>query len=85
MKSLGMIRMIDRNGRIVIPAELRKQLDMKNDEDCFEIFTENDSIILKKYAPSCIFCGEKGEVITYGGHLVCLNCIEKLNNLKNTL
>lgn len=85
MKSLGIVRMLDRNGRIVIPSELRKQLDMKNDEDCFEIFTENDSIILKKFAPACVFCGEKGEVLTYNGHQVCLDCIDKLTAMKNVL
>lgn len=85
MKSLGMIRPIDKNGRIVIPMELRKQLGMKNNEDCFEIFTDDNSIILRKHQPSCIFCGESEEILPFNGYMICLDCIDKLTNKKNAL
>ncbi len=85
MRSLGIIRQIDKNGRIVIPMEIRKQLNMKNDEDCFEIFTDADTVILKKYEPSCIFCGETEGIVSLGEHNVCTKCIDKLNDIKNSL
>lgn len=43
-----MIRRIDELGRIVIPKEIRRNLGIRDGENV-EIFTENDSIILKKY------------------------------------
>ena len=57
MKETGMIRPVDRLGRVVIPMEIRRRFNMENEGDCFEIFTEDDKIILKKYQPSCVFCG----------------------------
>ncbi len=85
MKSTGIIRPVDKNGRVVIPRELRKQFDIENDVDSFEIFTEDDKIILKKYAPSCVFCGDPNELFMLQGRTVCLNCIDKLTAMKNSL
>lgn len=82
MKSTGMIRPIDRMGRVVIPKELRKQLEVENEVDSFEIFTEGNYIILKKYQPSCVFCGKLGDSVDFNGNTVCKDCIEKLNELK---
>ena len=48
MKSTGVIRRIDELGRIVIPKEIRRNLGIRDGENV-EIFTESDSIILKKY------------------------------------
>ena len=50
MKTTGIIRRIDDLGRIVVPKELRKTLRIKNG-DSFEIFVDNEDIILKKYSP----------------------------------
>lgn len=50
MKTTGVIRKIDELGRIVIPKEIRKTMRLNNGES-IEIFTEEDSIILKKYSP----------------------------------
>ena len=85
MKSTGIIRPVDKNGRVVIPRELRKQFDVENDVDCFEIFTEDDKIILKKYAPSCVFCGDPDDLFMLHGRTVCLSCIDKLTAMKNSL
>lgn len=59
MKSTGVVRQVDQLGRIVIPKELRRKLDI-NEKDSLEIFTEHDMIILRKYAPqqACIITGE---------------------------
>lgn len=48
MKSTGMIRRIDELGRIVIPKEIRRNLGIHDGENV-EIFTNEDSIILKKH------------------------------------
>lgn len=83
MRTTGIIRAVDKNGRVVIPMELRKQLEVENDVDSFEIFTEDDKIILKKYQPGCIFCGGVGSTVTLKEHHVCYECIERLSRIKN--
>lgn len=83
MKSTGIVRQVDSAGRIVIPKEIRKQLGVVEEVDGFEIFTEGDFIILKKYQPSCIFCGRLGDSIDYNGNTVCYECIEKMREMKS--
>ena len=56
MKSTGIIRALDSLGRVVLPIELRRTLDLA-EHDRVEIFTEEDQIILRKYSPNCCFCG----------------------------
>ena len=55
MKSTGVVRRVDELGRIVIPMELRRTLNI-GEKDPLEIFVAEDMIILKKYTPGCIFC-----------------------------
>ncbi len=77
MKSTGVVRKLDDLGRIVIPIELRRTMDIGL-RDTLEIFTEDDKIVLKKYHPSCIFCNDAREVISYKGKLVCKKCLEEM-------
>ena len=79
MKSTGIVRPVDELGRIVLPIELRRTLGIAN-KDSLEIYVDNEQIILKKYEPSCIFCGDAENVIHYEGKVLCKNCIEKLKN-----
>lgn len=79
MKSTGVVRRLDELGRIVIPIELRRTLDLA-DRDCLEIFTEGEQIILKKYQPACIFCGEANGIVNYKGKNVCKCCMEDIKN-----
>ena len=85
MRTTGIIRAVDKNGRVVIPMDLRKQLEVENDVDSFEIFMEDDKIILKKYEPGCIFCGEVGETLKLKDRHVCLDCIDRLWKMKNSI
>jgi len=77
MKFTGMYRPIDRLGRIVLPIELRRVLDMKI-KDTVEIYVEDDKIILKKHENSCVFCDSIEDLKSYGGVFVCKNCINEL-------
>lgn len=79
MKSTGIVRKIDELGRIVIPIELRRTLDIEI-KDSLEIFVEGEHIILKKYNPSCIFCGNARDVVNYKGKNICQNCLSELKN-----
>lgn len=79
MKSLGIVRKIDELGRIVLPVELRRKFDI-DVKDSLEIYTDGDSIILKKYEPSCIFCASSEEIFDFNGKTVCRSCAQKLSS-----
>ncbi|MBQ8840181.1 MAG: AbrB/MazE/SpoVT family DNA-binding domain-containing protein [Clostridia bacterium] len=78
MKSTGIVRKLDELGRIVLPMELRTTLGI-DAKDPLEIFVEDDCIILKKYAPSCVFCKSTKDNVLYQGKQVCKSCIQKMN------
>ena len=77
MKSTGVVRRVDELGRIVLPIEIRKILDI-NKKDAIEIFTDDNKIILNKYEPSCIFCNSADDIVYYNGRRVCAACIKAL-------
>ncbi|SHI09780.1 transcriptional pleiotropic regulator of transition state genes [Clostridium collagenovorans DSM 3089] len=79
MKSTGIVRKIDELGRIVIPIELRRTLDIEI-KDSLEIFVDGEHIILKKYNPSCIFCGNARDVVNHKGKNICQNCLNELKS-----
>ena len=80
MKSTGIVRKVDELGRIVLPIELRRTLDIAQ-RDALEIYVDEDRIILKKYMPSCIFCGDAKDVMDYKGKNVCPNCLKSLREM----
>ncbi|MGI5895965.1 MAG: AbrB/MazE/SpoVT family DNA-binding domain-containing protein [Oscillospiraceae bacterium] len=77
MKSTGIVRPVDSLGRVVLPIELRRNLDIAA-EDSLEIYVENDSIILKKYEPACMFCGETQDTVHYKGKIICKKCLDEM-------
>ena len=82
MKSTGIVRRVDELGRVVIPIELRNQFDI-SEKDPIEIYVDGSTIILKKYEPNCVFCGNTKNLISYKDKLVCSKCAEKLSNFEN--
>lgn len=82
MKSTGIVRQMDSLGRIVLPIELRRTLDIAQ-KDSLEIYVDESAIILKKYQPSCIFCNNANDVVNYKGKNICKSCLEELRNSKD--
>ncbi len=80
MKATGIVRPVDALGRVVIPVELRRNLGIKTD-DSLEIFVDGQYIMLKKYEPACIFCGEVENIRQVHGKNVCAKCIEEMKKL----
>lgn len=80
MKATGIVRKVDELGRVVIPIELRRTLDITHN-DSLEIYVEGEQIILRKYQPACIFCGEVSNVETFRGKKVCQSCLQALSSL----
>lgn len=79
MKAIGIVRKVDELGRVVLPIELRRIFDIAV-KDALEIFTDENSIILKKYEPSCIFCEDAKDVTIYKGKNICLDCLKELKD-----
>ena len=77
MKSTGIVRKVDELGRIVLPIELRRTLNIA-EKDSLEIYVDGASIMLKKYQMSCIFCDSTRDLVSYKGRNVCSDCIAKL-------
>lgn len=80
MKSTGIVRKVDELGRIVLPIELRRTLDIM-EKDALEIYVDGSAVVLKKYEPTCIFCDDAKSVINYKGKNVCRNCMKELKKL----
>ena len=81
MKDTGIVRVIDEMGRLVLPKEMRRKMDI-NSGDEIEFFTENDRIILRKFQPACLFCGSDAMLSEYKGKRICYRC---LTEMKQTL
>lgn len=82
MKPTGIVRRIDTLGRVVIPVEIRRQfeLDLK---DPVEFYTEGDTIVLKKYQPTCIFCGDAKNNFQFNGKNICEQCAKAMQGYIN--
>ena len=62
MKATGIVRKVDDLGRI----------------DPIEIYVDDDTIILRKHDPSCVFCGSNKDIIAYRGKNICAECAKAL-------
>ena len=80
MKSTGIVRKVDELGRIVLPIEMRRTLDI-GEKDALEIYVEGSSIILKKYKPSCVFCDATKDIVVFRGKNICPKCLRELKEL----
>ena len=80
MKSTGIVRRMDELGRVVIPIEIRNKFDIKV-KDPVEIFVDGSNIVLKKYEPNCVFCGNTKNLIEYSDKLICNKCAKKITSL----
>ena len=77
MKTSGIIRRIDDLGRVVIPVEMRRVLDM-GEREALSISLENNAIVLRRARTGCVFCGGGKDVIDFRGKLVCPRCVRQL-------
>ncbi|NLZ54855.1 MAG: AbrB/MazE/SpoVT family DNA-binding domain-containing protein [Thermoanaerobacteraceae bacterium] len=79
MKSTGIVRKVDDLGRVVIPIELRRTLDI-SEKDPLEIYVDTDKIILKKYLPACLFCGNAEDLVSFRGKSICKSCASAIKD-----
>ena len=82
MKTVGIVRSVDLAGRIVLPIEIRKELDLMGEDSKVEIIARGNEIVLKKYAPSCIFCHSEKDLTEFNGQKICKKCAAKIAELR---
>ena len=76
MKATGIVRKIDELGRVVLPMELRRTMEIE-EKDPLEIFTDGDTIVLKPYRLKCRHCGSDEELIDVSNNIIiCRSCAE---------
>ena len=80
MKSTGIVRRVDELGRVVLPIELRRSLDIE-EKDALEIYVDGNSVILKKYEPDCVFCGNARDIVNFKGKNVCSSCLKEMKKV----
>ena len=77
MKATGIVRKVDELGRIVLPSELRKTMHVSVG-DSFELFTNDNTVVLKKYEPGCILTGSMDDLVEYQGRKISTQAIREL-------
>ena len=80
MKATGIVRKVDELGRIVLPIELRRTLNI-DIRDPLEIYVDGESIMLKKYQPACIFCDSAKDITIFKGKNICATCLRELGKI----
>jgi len=81
MKSTGIVRQLDSLGRVVIPIDLRRGLNI-TDKDSIEIFIEGDLIILKAFTPGCSFCGSDEKLTIQKKINICKSCRDEIKTME---
>ena len=77
MRTRGMVRKIDELGRIVLPSELRKVLNMSHGDE-LAISVDGDLIILEKRQDVCVFCSADSPAVEFRGQRLCDDCAREL-------
>ena len=77
LKAIGVVRKVDELGRIVIPKELRRTMNI-NVGDALEIFNDSEQITLRKYTPGCVLCGSLDQLQVIEDKRVCMECRIKI-------
>lgn len=83
MNDEGIIRSLDPMGRVVIPKEMRKLLNVM-DGDKVRIIKKNNSVVIKRVADSCLVCGSEQDLIEYKDVCLCRNCVKEMDRMSDT-
>lgn len=80
MRAIGCVRQIDKLGRLVLPVDIRKSLNITDGVDSVEFFIDDDKIIIKKYRPACVFCNSAEDIVDYKSQTICQACLDELKS-----
>lgn len=74
LNATGIVRKVDPLGRVVLPIALRREQGIEP-KDALEISVDGNDIIVQKYFPGCVFCGEHKGMSEFKGKIMCRNCV----------
>lgn len=77
MKSVGIVRKIDNLGRLCLPVEIRRILGLKLNSP-MEFYMDGENVVIRKYAPSCVFCKSEENTVKFGDKLICPECLNSI-------
>ena len=77
MKQTFKVRKIDNLGRIVIPMDIRKALEIC-DWDELSIRQEGQQILIAKAREVCAFCGSEENLSSFRSKCICSACLHDL-------
>lgn len=80
MKATGIVRKVDELGRVVLPIELRRTLEI-DVRDAIEVYVNGSSIVLRKHQETCYICGGVDALKDFKGKNICGECIQDCNGL----
>ena len=72
MKSVRITRKVDELGRIVIPSEIRKHLDVE---------LRGEEVVLRKSQDTCRLCGSDSDLIALDDCYICRSCAKRIKDL----
>ena len=72
-------RQLDNLGRLVLPKKMREALNI-NDGDFLKISLENNSIVIRRDKPACVFCASGDGLIELDEKHICRSCLNRLND-----
>lgn len=73
----GISRKLDNLGRIVIPIEYRKELEIKS-YDMLEMLLTDKGVLIRKPQNFCKLCGQKDNLFIFKYNFLCMDCIREL-------
>jgi transcriptional pleiotropic regulator of transition state genes len=76
---IGTARRIDALGRVVVPAELRRLLGIK-EGDLLDIHVEQGQLVLQRLDPACAVCGGRDGLRPLRGKHVCTQCVDAISS-----
>jgi AbrB family looped-hinge helix DNA binding protein len=83
--TIGMVRTINKSGRLYFPQELRDYYNISPGDSVLMTTTHDGGILIRPVKPHCVFCSNKATQF-FRNAPVCDTCIKELkqgNNLKN--
>lgn len=81
MKSFGIVSKLDKSGGLKLPKMLMGLCEVEVG-DTLEMHLDNESLVMRKYPPSCIFCGSEKGLKEYRNKSFCRSCADELKNYK---
>ncbi len=78
MSAQDRTRRVDSLGRVVLPADLRHALGIR-EGDVLDVSVHDGNLVLSRHEPTCVFCGARDDLREHVGRSACPACVSALN------